>query len=60
MDEWLIGRKAITKELGVTWRTVRRWKRNRLIVLRKTPSGKPALLKSEIQAWFLLVNRLVE
>jgi phage terminase Nu1 subunit (DNA packaging protein) len=50
-DGWLVGRKEIMKYLGVSWDTVRKWKREHGCPIRSTPGNRPMAFKFELVRW---------
>ena len=55
MQDLAIGRKAILKAFGVAaWTTICDWRKadpGFRMILRRMPSGKPFIFKSEAMAW---------
>jgi len=59
--EFLVGRKAICDYLGMSWRTVLRWKKRYGFgsLLMTNINGYPVLIKSEVKQWFFLYNEFI-
>lgn len=59
--EFLVGRKAICGYLGMSWRTVLRWKKKYGFggLLLSDINGDPVLIKSEAKRWFFLYNEYI-
>ena len=60
--EFLVGRKAICDYMGISWRTVLRWKKkyglDRLLL--SDINGYPVIIKSEAKRWFFLCNKYIK
>ena len=56
--EFLVGRKAICDYLGMSWRTLLRWKKKYGFggIILSNINGYPVLIKSEAKQFFLLWN----
>lgn len=59
--EFVVGRKAISDYLGVSWRTILRWKRDYGIrpLFYTEINGYPVLIKSVVQKWFFLCDESI-
>jgi hypothetical protein len=53
---WIKGRKAICIYLGVTWITVRKWRRFYGLPIHTSPGGKPLALYHELDSWLIHFN----
>jgi len=56
--EFLVGRRAICDYLGMSWRTVLRWKKDRGLgkLMLQNLNGYPVLIKSELRMWLIYYN----
>lgn len=56
--EFLVGRKAICDYLGMSWRTVLRWKKYYGMgpLFMHNINGDPILIKSELRLWLVYYN----
>lgn len=60
--EFLVGRRAICDYLGMSWRTVLRWKRNYGMagLFMRGMNGDPILIKSNFREWVFLCDEALK
>jgi hypothetical protein len=50
---WLTGWKEISEYAGLSGRTVQTYYKRYKMPIRRTPSGKPVALASELESWLI-------
>lgn len=60
--DFLVGRKAICGYLGMSWRTVLRWKKNYGMesLFMRSMNGDPILIKSSFEKWIFLCDETLK
>lgn len=53
----LIGRKRISKALGLSWSTIRRYSKKFGLPILRTPGGRPCITEEIFEMWLLKLNR---
>ncbi len=56
--EWLIGLRAIARYMGVSERTIRRWRDQHGMPLGNVPSGHVIASKQSIRDWVVIRGRM--
>ncbi len=57
-EEWLIGLRAIARYMGVSERTIRRWRDQHGMPIGNVPSGHVIASKQSIRDWVVVRGRM--